>query len=165
MPLTWWPGYVGPPSPHLEGKPTREDILVVIGLAQVRAQRPFSCEECASCSMPSYDHEYGYWEPGECCARPSIAYLKAFPFKRVPASCHERNHFSLEFWRSDFSLLYYPDDPDGKEERISLRVWRMADAYGRIKLNARNQHRVDEALARFMSSKPHCEESQDAQID
>lgn len=150
MNLFWWT-CGGTPRPHLKGRADREDILVVIGLAQARAKQPFSCEVCQNCSMPSRDYESGYWEPGECAARPALANLKTFPFKRVPHSCHERGHFALNYWASAFAHLYYDGKDD--EDRLTLRLWRMADRLGNVNLNERNQKRVDAALDRFMARK------------
>lgn len=155
MPMTWRMPCRddAKPEPFQAGKPTRDDILVVIGLAQARSREPFGCEECQCCSVGGCDY-YGECDSSECTARPFMANLRTFPFKRVPAKCHEQGHFCLSFWVSEFMHLYWMDGPDDMDEKLSLRVWRMSGPTGDVKLNERNQRRVDEALARFMAMKP-----------
>lgn len=138
--------------PALRRPLTREDVLIVAGLANARAQEQFSCEECG-CFTPEYSsYEYGEYEPPSCCHREANGNLKTFPFRRAPARC-----FVLHFWASEFVWCFsdWAASDQGRESTHPLmHLWRMSGPCGEVRLNDRNKPRVAEALARFMAQKP-----------
>ena len=138
-------------SPHLRGPMTREDLRIIVGLGNMEAVKPHSCEECAHYSPAFTSYEYpDDYDPPSCSVREANANLKTFPFKHAPQRC-----FELHFWCSAYCHVVVECDEQGDHlTHPAWSMWQATDANGAVRLNARNEKRVAEALARFLAQRP-----------
>lgn len=137
---------------------TRNDLLVLVGMANREAAGEFGCNDClhrgndcdeeySTKDWPNCDHE----EAG------FMAHLNGFPFKRIPRPCREK-HFSMAISFLDCHTMpfhFFRDEyEESKIPHALLRLGRSQGRFGEIRLNERNQKRVAAALAAWEAVNP-----------
>lgn len=137
---------------RLEGKPNKDDILIVLGMAIEKRDAGFGCNECVYCSTDCIDeYSSNCWDycehpdPKKC----RRGNLKTFPFKNSPKDC-----FSIEPWASPFinlAISYEGDlwPNDCACRRAALRLWRATDSCGIPRLKPENESKAKKAWSKF----------------
>ena len=139
---------------HIEcqGEPSKEDVLIILGMAIFEAEKGFGCDWCQH-RTNDCDQEYSNADWPNC-EHPDVkiscrANLKSFPFKNAPKDCFSINNHYHSLVHIDPLFHFWDSDIEPGRWRITRRLWPRTDRFGLIKLKPENEANARKAYADF----------------